>query len=52
MTERPERAGAKKPRKAGSSEKVAPLVRQLPWTHHLIIMGRTGYPEHPAAEVG
>ncbi|MCA1948895.1 MAG: PDDEXK nuclease domain-containing protein [Armatimonadetes bacterium] len=28
-----------------SSEKVAPLVRQLPWTHHLIILGRTKYPE-------
>ena len=28
-----------------SSEKVVPLVRQLPWTHHLIILGRTRYPE-------
>jgi predicted nuclease of restriction endonuclease-like (RecB) superfamily len=28
-----------------SNEKVAPLVRQLPWTHHLIILGRAKPPE-------
>ncbi len=27
------------------SRKVAPLVRQLPWTHHLIILGRAKPPE-------
>jgi len=26
-------------------EKVAPLVRQLPWTHHLIILSQTRLPE-------
>ena len=26
-------------------EKVAPLVRQLPWTHNLIILSRSKYPE-------
>ena len=26
-------------------EKVSPLVRQLPWTHHLIILSRTKHPE-------
>jgi predicted nuclease of restriction endonuclease-like (RecB) superfamily len=26
-------------------EKVAPLVRQLPWTHHLILLGRTKHLE-------
>lgn len=26
-------------------KKVAPLVRQLPWTHHLILLGRTKHPE-------
>jgi predicted nuclease of restriction endonuclease-like (RecB) superfamily len=26
-------------------EKVAPLVRQLPWTHHLIILGQSKRPE-------
>lgn len=26
-------------------EKVAPLVRQLPWTHHLLILGRTRHDE-------
>ena len=26
-------------------EKVAPLVRQLPWTHHLIILGQSKHPE-------
>ena len=26
-------------------EKVAPLVRQLPWTHHLIILGQAKRPE-------
>jgi hypothetical protein len=51
MTKRPERTGAKKPRKAGSCEKVAPLLRQLPWTHHLIVLGRTKYPERTALEV-
>jgi predicted nuclease of restriction endonuclease-like (RecB) superfamily len=25
-------------------KKVAPLVRQLPWTHHLILLGRTKHP--------
>jgi predicted nuclease of restriction endonuclease-like (RecB) superfamily len=29
----------------GGDEKVAPLVRQLPWTHHLIVLGRTRLPE-------
>jgi predicted nuclease of restriction endonuclease-like (RecB) superfamily len=28
-----------------SNEKVSPLVTQLPWTHHLIILGRTRYRE-------
>jgi predicted nuclease of restriction endonuclease-like (RecB) superfamily len=28
-----------------SDKKVAPLVRQLPWTHHLIILGQAGPPE-------
>lgn len=28
-----------------ASQKVAPLVRQLPWTHHLIILGRAKPPE-------
>jgi predicted nuclease of restriction endonuclease-like (RecB) superfamily len=27
------------------SEKVAPLVRQLPWTHHLIILGQAKHPQ-------
>jgi predicted nuclease of restriction endonuclease-like (RecB) superfamily len=26
-------------------EKVSPLVRQLPWTHHLIILGQSKHPE-------
>ncbi len=26
-------------------KKVAPLVRQLPWTHYLILIGRTKHPE-------
>lgn len=26
-------------------EKVSPLVRQLPWTHHLIILGQSKRPE-------
>ncbi|HVG59877.1 MAG TPA: PDDEXK nuclease domain-containing protein [Hyalangium sp.] len=26
-------------------QKVSPLVRQLPWTHHLIILGQTKLPE-------
>lgn len=26
-------------------KKVAPLVRQLPWSHHVIVLGRTGLPE-------
>ena len=26
-------------------KKVSPLVRQLPWTHHLIILGRAKRPE-------
>jgi len=26
-------------------KKVVPLVRQLPWTHHLILLGRTKHPE-------
>ena len=26
-------------------EKVSPLVTQLPWTHHLIILGQTKRPE-------
>lgn len=28
-----------------SDKKVAPLVRQLPWTHHLILLGRTKHRE-------
>jgi predicted nuclease of restriction endonuclease-like (RecB) superfamily len=28
-----------------SDQKVAPLVRQLPWTHHLILLGRTKHRE-------
>jgi predicted nuclease of restriction endonuclease-like (RecB) superfamily len=28
-----------------SNEKMSPLVTQLPWTHHLILLGRTRYPE-------
>ena len=28
-----------------NDEKVAPLVRQLPWSHHLIIMGQSKRPE-------
>lgn len=28
-----------------SQTKVAPLVRQLPWTHHLILLGRTKHRE-------
>lgn len=31
-----------------SDEKVAPLVRQLPWTHHLIILGQTRVPDERA----
>ncbi len=27
------------------NEKVAPLVRQLPWAHHLIILGQSKRPE-------
>jgi predicted nuclease of restriction endonuclease-like (RecB) superfamily len=27
------------------NKKVAPLLRQLPWTHHLMILGRSRYPE-------
>ena len=26
-------------------EKVAPLVRQLPWSHHVIVLGRSKLPE-------
>lgn len=26
-------------------QKVAPLVRQLPWSHHLVILGRCKRPE-------
>jgi predicted nuclease of restriction endonuclease-like (RecB) superfamily len=26
-------------------EKVSPLVRQLPWTHHLLILGQSKRPE-------
>ncbi|HUH04996.1 MAG TPA: DUF1016 N-terminal domain-containing protein [Kofleriaceae bacterium] len=26
-------------------EKVSPLVSQLPWTHHLIVLSRTKHPE-------
>lgn len=29
----------------GDDEKVAPLVRQLPWTHNLIILGQSKHPE-------
>ena len=28
-------------------EKVAPLVRQLPWSHHLIILGQSKRPGYP-----
>jgi predicted nuclease of restriction endonuclease-like (RecB) superfamily len=28
-----------------SEKKVAPLVRQLPWSHHLVVMGRCKRPE-------
>lgn len=27
-------------------EKVSALLRQLPWTHHLIILGQAKEPEH------
>jgi uncharacterized protein DUF1016 len=29
-------------------DRVAPLVRQLPWAHHLLIVGRARLPEEPA----
>jgi hypothetical protein len=41
-----------KPQANHAREEVAPPVRQLPWIHHLIILGRTKYPERAALEVG